>query len=118
MKLWVTVVLALVCVGACAPAASAFTVSAEQKIIIRARVLPSQYVIINDQGRIIEIGSNTDQSVTPRVFMARVTAGSERPLSGAIYAQYKELLPAKIRPGILYKYQPLALEAPTLKLSI
>ena len=86
--------------------ASAETISAERRIVVQAEVMPAQYILVDQQGKVLEIGSNTNQDVVPQVFLNHPTAGNERPLTPEIYAQYRSFVPAgKSHPGILYKYQ-------------
>lgn len=70
---------------------SAGTLSASGEITITARVADTHYVIVDSQDNIVEITSNTTQTVTPRVFRGSITATSEIPLSKDVYEQYRQL---------------------------
>jgi hypothetical protein len=97
-------VLVSVFVFSLAGQASAETVSISQQIIVQAKVLPAQYIIINSSNKITQIDSNTDQDITPKVYLGKVAAGNERQLTDEIYQEYRKLVPAgKMRVGTLYK---------------
>lgn len=93
-------------------AASAETISVERKIVVQAKVMPAQYIVIDGQGKIMEIGSNTNADVVPQVFLTRPGAENQQPMTPELYAQYRGLVPAgKSHPGVLYKYQAPKLAA-------
>lgn len=49
--------------------ASAETKSVTQIITITATVLPARSIVVNDRGQMTKIYSNTDQDVTPKVYV-------------------------------------------------
>jgi hypothetical protein len=101
-----------------APAA-AQTISASHKIYIRAVVAPARTVVVDKSGQIIEIDSNTASSVTPQVFLNRVTADNEVSLTPAVYNQYLKLLAqSSTKVGQIYKLQGGNLAATSVGLSL
>jgi hypothetical protein len=82
-----------------------------QELNVSGRVLDTHTVIVNDDYIILEIASNTEADVVPRVFRYEPGIENELSLSEKVYEQYRILVPAgSSRPGILYKYgdpQPL-----------
>jgi|GEM_PF-6844864 len=81
--------------------------------------MPAQYILVDGQGKILEIGSNTYQDVVPQVFLNQPSSGIEQPLTPEIYAQYRNFVPAgKSHPGILYKYQAPKAIAKIAKLNL
>lgn len=83
--------------------ASATTISASGEITITARVADAHYVIVDSQDNILEIISNTTQTVTPKVFRGS-TDSHEIPLSKGVHEQYRQLTESKQGViGTLYK---------------
>lgn len=70
------------------PSVSAATVSGGSTVI-SGRVLPVRYVIVDDEGVIQRIISNTPESVIPRVHLGAID-GAELPLSADIAARYEK----------------------------
>jgi hypothetical protein len=69
-----------------------------------ARVLPAQYIVIDELGTIVEILSNTTEDVTPRVYQKSVAKDNERPLTPELYQQYRFHVPVgSSRVGVLYR---------------
>jgi hypothetical protein len=78
------------------------------QIRVLARVLPTHYIIVDHQGIITEIASNTDGPATPRVFLTDVALGQEQPYTSAVQEQYETLVPNGLgHIGILYRYSSL-----------
>lgn len=93
-------------------APSAAALSSAQTITVTAVVPAHRDIIIDGNGNITEIVSNTKDDVTPVVFLGE--DGSEknkRPLTDEIYDKYRKLVPAgTAKYGILYKQTlPVAL---------
>lgn len=93
--------------------AHADAVGETQEIQIHATVLPARSIILDPQGRISQILSNTAENVTPSVYRGSIAAGHEIQLSGQLLTQYSLLLAQVARPGpgVLYK-QPELLATP------
>ena len=72
-------------------AASADTISVTQVITITATVLPARSIVVNDAGRIMTIYSNTDEPVTPKVFLNK-THARELPLTPELKTQYDQII--------------------------
>jgi hypothetical protein len=81
---------ALVLVFAIAPLGSvqAGTVSISQEIHIRGVVPEMRYIVLDSDGNIIEITSNTTNDVTPVVKQGSLTSDDEVPLTQAVYDDY------------------------------
>ena len=58
---------------------------------ITAVILPVRYILLNKQGEIITIISNTTTDVTPKVYMASFQS-PELPLTPALNKQYLQLM--------------------------
>lgn len=71
-----------------APPVSATTASGGSTVI-SGRVLPVRYVIVDDDGVIQRIISNTPEKVTPRVHLGAIN-GEQIPLSADIAARYEK----------------------------
>lgn len=83
---------------------SAQTTSPTNTIIVTAQILPNHYVTIDQYGNILEISSNTDQDVTPRVFVNSVEKANEVPLTDDVFVFYRDLVPTgSSKVGVLYK---------------
>jgi sugar (pentulose or hexulose) kinase len=88
-----------------APAEAAF--NPENKLYVYGRVLPTHYVVINAQGNILQIISNTTEDVTPRVYIERITKETEVPLTDEINQAYQKEVPkGSSKVGILYENKP------------
>lgn len=70
---------------------SADTLSVTQIITIKATVAPMRSIVVNDKGQMTMIYSNTDQNVTPKVYLNEAP-GPERLLTPALKAQYDKIL--------------------------
>jgi hypothetical protein len=104
-------------VGLAGSSAAAQTLSVSQKVEIRAVVAPARYVIVNDSGKILEIGGNTDQDVTPQVYRNKIAAANLIPLEKTVYQNYRSLtMAAGERPGILYKASVVSVEINHIKM--
>lgn len=84
--------------------ASAETITKSGKINVKARVIPAHTIVIDEQGEVVRITSNTSEEITqPRVFMVQIAAGNEKPLTDDIYKEYRRLVsPRQGKPGTLY----------------
>ena len=111
MKQWrigliILAAVAVPVIGNATTSAQRFVVS--EPIYITARVLPTHTVIVNEQGIITEIISNTTEDVIPKVFVNESLKENERPLTPEIYEQYKDLVsPGESRIGTLYERESL-----------
>ena len=89
-----------------------------QQINIQAVVLPARSIILDQQGHISQIVSNTADNVTPNVYRGSVAAGREAALTAQLLTQYNSLLAQVARPGpgVLYRQSepPATLTAVTL----
>ena len=65
--------------------------SVSQTITITAYVAPARSIIIDDQNRMKTIFSNTDQNVTPKVFIDS-TQGKQMPLTKALHDKYDKIM--------------------------
>jgi hypothetical protein len=98
--LLVTMLLVLVA----APKAGAATVSVSHKIYVRAVVAPSRTILVDSNNRIIEIVSNTDQTVEPTAYRGAITAGEQVPLTAEILDDYQKIMAASAKKtGTLYQ---------------
>ena len=70
---------------------SAQTLSVTQEITITARVLPARSIVVNDSGQMIRIYSNTDEHVTPKVYINKAP-GEQTALTPALKQQYQAVL--------------------------
>lgn len=100
-------------------AASAAQVSVNGgQLEVQARVLPQHTVVIDEQGVITQIFSNTTEDIaTPRVYRVSIEASNEQPLTLAVYDEYRRLVPpGASRIGQLYARHSIltALQAPAL----
>jgi hypothetical protein len=86
-------------------AAAAVPQRHNQELNVSGRVLDAHTVIVDENDVILEIASNTENDVQPRIFLFEPSADNELPLSDNVYEQYRLLVPeGTSRPGILYKY--------------
>ena len=72
------------------PSVSAATVSGGSTVI-SGRVLPVRYIVVDEQGVIQRIISNTPENVTPKVHLGAIDS-PEIPLSADLALQYEEVL--------------------------
>lgn len=73
-------------------AASAQTISITQTITITATVAPARSIVINDQGQITKIYSNTAENVTPNVYVNEAPTGQRLPLTADLRSQYEQII--------------------------
>lgn len=87
--------------------ASADTETVSQQIRITAIVLPAQYVVVNANGQVQQIISNSyDINVNATVYQDSVKPENIKPLTPEITLQIANLLKGvKIEPGIIYQRQ-------------
>jgi hypothetical protein len=89
--------------------ALAETISASGTIKIQATVLPTHYITVDKNGKIIKIESNTNNRPTAiKVYVEKMVAEHETPLTDSIYQNYRQLVPDKSYIGVLYE-KPSAL---------
>lgn len=85
-------------------AASAYTLSASGKVHLIGKVAPAHYIIVDGDGTILQVISNTDEDTVPLVYKDKLIANNQMPLTPAIYDQYRKIVPAGTsHPGVLYK---------------
>jgi len=68
---------------------SADTLSVSQTIHITGVVPPMRNIVVDSQGNILEITSNTPENVTPNVFLGSMQEGNETSLTAAILKDYE-----------------------------
>ncbi|HEX8182174.1 MAG TPA: hypothetical protein VF575_01075 [Candidatus Saccharimonadales bacterium] len=93
--------------------ASAAQLSVVQEIHVTARILPMRRVIVDNNGQILTIMSNTNDDVAPTFFRNKDIPENQLVPSTELTAQYNRLVPAgsgKI--GTLYKRGPIAKALP------
>lgn len=81
-------------------------------VIIMATIAPVREIVVDDRGVVIEILSNTNEDVTPKVYRNKPDTVPVA-LSSAIYSSYK-LAMKRVdtrRTGVVYKYYPPKLPA-------
>jgi len=67
-------------------------------------VLPTHYVIVDDNQKIVEITSNTPDAARIKVYIGSVKSGNEMALTHEIKSEYDNLLNGnQKRYGVLYK---------------
>jgi hypothetical protein len=71
---------------------------------VEARVLPTHTILVDGEGAIVWVASNTEgNDATLRVYRNQIAAGTEQPLTGEIMDSYRQLIAAgSSRIGILY----------------
>ena len=74
------------------------------KIQVQARVVPAHKIVLDENGAIRQIFSNTAEPVVvPRVYRLSIEAANEIPLDAAVQTDYLRLVPAgQGRTGTLY----------------
>lgn len=83
-------------------AADAVTIT--QQLHVSARVLPMRHIIVDPTGQIVQITSNTTANVKPQVFEQTDAPRNQRPLTRAIYRQYRTVVhDGSANYGILYE---------------
>ncbi len=65
--------------------------SVTQIITITARVAPARSIVVNDQGVMTKIYSNTPEAVTPKVYLNSVP-GKAMPLTPQLMQQYQTII--------------------------
>jgi len=72
--------------------ASANMMIISKPIYIKARVLPTHTVVVDNSGNITKIISNTKENVAlVKVFEGKTIQANERPMTKELYAQYKQI---------------------------
>jgi hypothetical protein len=105
--------LALLCAAALFWAAPAHAqTSVSQQIQVNGVIMPARYIIIDDQGEIRQILSNTSEAVQPTVYQNSIATHNQRSLTTELMDQYTGLLPTKTGAGILYE-KPVSQPATT-----
>jgi hypothetical protein len=99
----------LLAILAFAPTVSGGNVSAAPVTVnggqleVKARVLPVHTIVVDEQGVITQIFSNTEGEATPRVYRLSIIAANEQPMTPEIQDEYRRLLPTGSgRIGVLY----------------
>ena len=78
----------------------------ENKIYVYGVVLPKHHVIIDENGQIQEIISNTSEDVTPDIYVGKIAKESQVVLTPEVLAQYNQLVAkGSSHVGTLYKRQ-------------
>ena len=74
------------------------------EITVTAIVPSHRDIILDKQGKITEIDSNTKEDVSPDVYSLKYAPENQRPLSADMLAQYRKYVPAgTAKYGVLYK---------------
>lgn len=70
-------------------------------------VLPAQHVIVDEQGKIIKILSNTNKDVVPKFYVSEISKETMfKPTSGQL-EKYRQLVPkGTANVGTIYEYVP------------
>lgn len=78
-------------------------------VTVQAQVLRTHYILIDEQGHITQIASNTTEEAKPRVFFLKEVHGNERAMTEDVYQQYKAILPTgkSDKVGIVYQRSEL-----------
>lgn len=75
-------------------------------IHVNGKVLPARHAVVNMEGEIIEIASNTYEDAEPKFYLNHVSKESEVRVSERFYEEFKTLVPdGTSKPGILYAKQ-------------
>ena len=115
----VALALTLGIYGGAASAAPSVTVNGGQ-IEVRARVLPAHTVVVDEQNVIIQVYSNTTETVAnPKVYRGSIDAAHEQPLTREVQDEYRSLMQkSESRVGTLYDRNsiPYLLNMPLLNL--
>jgi hypothetical protein len=84
---------------------SAEPVALIQQLEVKGRVLPYHTLIVDENGVLIRILSNTEENdAALRVFLGNVAAKNRLPLAEKTYSQYRQLVPEGFsRIGVLYE---------------
>lgn len=69
--------------------ASADTISVSQEIHITGVVAPMRFIVLDGQGNIAEITSNTPENVTPKVYIGSIQHGTQVPLTPEVQKDYE-----------------------------
>lgn len=90
----VFLIVALLGVSIAPATAAAENVSVTQVITVTAVVAPMRSIVVNDQGQMIKIYSNTDQDITPKVYL-NTAPGPQKTLTPELQAQYAKIISTK-----------------------
>ena len=82
-------------------------------IEVHGVVAPARYIVLDEQGNINQILSNTKSAVTPTVYRQKIANGNEQPLTSRIYNEYLTLLP-RTDAGVGVLYQATVQQKPDL----
>jgi hypothetical protein len=83
--------LLLFCLVESGSLASADTLSVQQTITVHAIVAPARTVVVDQSNHILDIFSNTPDSVTPTVHMGGIN-GPKQSLSPSLQKQYQSII--------------------------
>ncbi len=86
-----TVALLAVVMGLGLMPQSASAVTASQTITITATVAPARSIIVNDQGEVLSVISNTDLYITPTVYLGKMH-GPAQLLTPELLVKYNEII--------------------------
>jgi hypothetical protein len=86
--------------------AHADTASSEQQVVIHAAIAASRLIIVNDQGQMVTIYSNTSQAVTPEVHVSS-PAGARQPLTPELLHQYNQFIQGQPKMAGVQLHVPL-----------
>lgn len=100
-----------------APVASAEPFNPENKLHFYGKVLAAHHVVVNSEGKIQQIVSNTNEDVEPRVYLDRISEETQIDASESVNHEYRQLVPyGSSRVGVLYEYKaeskPLSVMTP------
>lgn len=80
------------------------TTSVTQELKVTARVLTVRHIILNQQGDIIRITSNTLEDIVPTAYISNDASSNRIPLSDSVYSEYRVYVPiGTAQYGVLYE---------------
>ena len=96
------VVLALPLI--CSDAVVAASETVTQELRVTAKVPHHRDIIVDKNGIIVEISSNTKEDVRPTVYLERMEPKNKKPLTDKLYRQYRKYVPEGTAAyGVLYQ---------------
>lgn len=80
------------------------TMHPKQQLHTSGRVVASQSIVVDGQGIVTQIFSNSTEEVIPKVYLLTISPQSRLELTPEILAQYRKHVPlGKARVGVLYQ---------------
>jgi hypothetical protein len=107
-RLFGIIIALLIPLGVSAPV-FAETQSVSVEITVTAVVPSHRDIIVDKNGAILEIDSNTKEDVMPDVYLNKVAPENKQTLSPEMYAEYRQHVPeGTAKYGVLYKPSPIS----------